>query len=102
MHAQPPAKPTSCGSMHANPCMRIHACKTNLMRIHACESMQVNKEDLLSMVRYGAELVFSSEAGQVTDAGERAHSRGACVCVCVCLARYTSGDQYNRSMGVAL
>eukprot|EP00955_Chlamydomonas_euryale_P069313 360403-Chlamydomonas_euryale.AAC.2 len=29
---------------------------------------QVNKEDLLSMVRYGAELVFSSSAGAVTDA----------------------------------
>ncbi len=29
----------------------------------------------------------------------------SCVCVCVrgvCLVRYTSGDQYNRSMGVAL
>jgi hypothetical protein len=26
----------------------------------------VNKEDLLSMVRYGAELVFSSEASNIT------------------------------------
>jgi len=30
---------------------------------------QVNKEDLLNMVRYGAELVFSSEASNIT--GER-------------------------------
>lgn len=29
---------------------------------------QVNKEDLLNMVRYGAELVFSSEASNITDA----------------------------------
>lgn len=28
--------------------------------------MQVNKDDLLSMVRYGAELVFSSEATNIT------------------------------------
>jgi SWI/SNF-related matrix-associated actin-dependent regulator of chromatin subfamily A member 5 len=27
----------------------------------------VNKEDLLSMVRYGAEMVFSSEAASLTD-----------------------------------
>jgi hypothetical protein len=32
-------------------------------------SLQVNKEDLLNMVRYGAELVFSSEAANITDAG---------------------------------
>ena len=31
---------------------------------------QVNKDDLLSMVRYGAELVFSSDAANVTDAGQ--------------------------------
>ena len=30
----------------------------------------MNKEDLLNMVRYGAELVFSSSATTVTDAGE--------------------------------
>lgn len=29
-------------------------------------SCQVNKDDLLSMVRYGAELVFSSEATNIT------------------------------------
>jgi SWI/SNF-related matrix-associated actin-dependent regulator of chromatin subfamily A member 5 len=29
---------------------------------------KVNKDDLLSMVRYGAELVFSSEAANITDA----------------------------------
>lgn len=28
--------------------------------------VQVNKDDLLSMVRYGAELVFSSEASNIT------------------------------------
>jgi hypothetical protein len=31
-----------------------------------CCCCQVNKEDLLSMVRYGAELVFSSEASNIT------------------------------------
>ena len=30
---------------------------------------KVNKDDLLNMVRYGAELVFSSDAANVTDAG---------------------------------
>jgi hypothetical protein len=34
----------------------------------------VNKEDLLSMVRYGAELVFSSEASNIT--GEAGAARG--------------------------
>jgi SWI/SNF-related matrix-associated actin-dependent regulator of chromatin subfamily A member 5 len=29
-------------------------------------AVQVNKDDLLSMVRYGAELVFSSEATNIT------------------------------------
>jgi SWI/SNF-related matrix-associated actin-dependent regulator of chromatin subfamily A member 5 len=31
--------------------------------------VQVNKDDLLSMVRYGAELVFSSEATNITGEG---------------------------------
>lgn len=31
-------------------------------------AVQVNKDDLLSMVRYGAELVFSSEATNITGA----------------------------------
>jgi SWI/SNF-related matrix-associated actin-dependent regulator of chromatin subfamily A member 5 len=37
--------------------------------------LQVNKEDLLSMVRYGAELVFSSDAAKVTDAGQSRSSQ---------------------------
>jgi SWI/SNF-related matrix-associated actin-dependent regulator of chromatin subfamily A member 5 len=32
------------------------------------KATKVNKDDLLSMVRYGAELVFSSEAANITDA----------------------------------
>ena len=42
---------------------------------------QVNKDDLLSMVRYGAETVFSSEASTITDAGVFVF---VCVCECVC------------------
>jgi hypothetical protein len=34
--------------------------------VTVCCCCQVNKEDLLSMVRYGAELVFSSEASNIT------------------------------------
>jgi hypothetical protein len=36
--------------------------------LHVCRA-QVNKDDLLSMVRYGAELVFSSEATNITGEG---------------------------------
>ncbi len=32
--------------------------------------MQVNKDDLINMVRYGAELVFSSDSANITDAGK--------------------------------
>jgi hypothetical protein len=37
-----------------------------LVAAAAAVVVQVNKEDLLSMVRYGAELVFSSEASNIT------------------------------------
>jgi hypothetical protein len=37
----------------------------------AAAAAQVNKEDLLSMVRYGAELVFSSEASNITGEASR-------------------------------
>lgn len=59
---------------------------------------QVNKEDLLSMVRYGAELVFSSEASNITGAAAcrecllRAHCgpapqrRAHCVAAASCAA----------------
>jgi hypothetical protein len=46
-------------------------CYTNYERLWV--SVQVNKEDLLNMVRYGAELVFSSEAANITDAGRAGH-----------------------------
>jgi hypothetical protein len=39
----------------------------------------VNKDDLLSMVRYGAELVFSSEASNITGApSASARAHGVC------------------------
>jgi hypothetical protein len=38
---------------------------------------QVGKDDLLSMVRYGAELVFSSEATNITGSCGRASPGGA-------------------------
>lgn len=56
------------------PCSKLHtwlALASLVLRapaldcVHVCH-VQVNKDDLLSMVRYGAELVFSSEATNIT------------------------------------
>jgi hypothetical protein len=52
-------------------------------------TLQLNKEDLVNMVRYGAELVFSSEASSITDAG-------VWVWVWVC----TGGGCMHRAVGV--
>jgi len=44
-------------------------------------SIQVGKEDLMNMVRYGAEMVFSSEPTNLTEAGACMY---VCLPVCVC------------------
>mmetsp|Transcript_40687 Transcript_40687/g.90456 ORF Transcript_40687/g.90456 Transcript_40687/m.90456 type:complete len:1088 (-) Transcript_40687:511-3774(-) len=48
--------------------LRLDALVIQQGRLTENSSSKVNKEDLLSMVRYGAELVFSSDASSVTDA----------------------------------
>jgi hypothetical protein len=51
-------------SLHDASLLRQLTC---LLSLHcALPTLQVNKDDLLSMVRYGAELVFSSEATNIT------------------------------------
>ncbi|GMH40196.1 hypothetical protein BSKO_08100 [Bryopsis sp. KO-2023] len=48
--------------------LRLDALVIQQGRLTENSKTKVNKEDLLNMVRYGAELVFSSEAGAITDA----------------------------------
>eukprot|EP00775_Hariotina_reticulata_P010968 gene10968-11123_t len=48
--------------------LRLDALVIQQGRLTENQGTKVNKEDLLSMVRYGAELVFSSEASNITDA----------------------------------
>ena len=48
--------------------LRLDALVIQQGRLTDNAAAKVNKEDLLSMVRYGAELVFSSEASNITDA----------------------------------
>ena len=48
--------------------LRLDALVIQQGRLTEGNKTKVNKEDLLSMVRYGAELVFSSEASNITDA----------------------------------
>ncbi|GAX78211.1 hypothetical protein CEUSTIGMA_g5653.t1 [Chlamydomonas eustigma] len=48
--------------------LRLDALVIQQGRLTDNKEAKVNKEDLLSMVRYGAELVFSSDAAKVTDA----------------------------------
>lgn len=48
--------------------LRLDALVIQQGRLTDSSTTKVNKEDLLSMVRYGAELVFSSEAANITDA----------------------------------
>lgn len=48
--------------------LRLDALVIQQGRLTENQGTKVNKDDLLSMVRYGAELVFSSEATNITDA----------------------------------
>ncbi|CAD7702794.1 unnamed protein product [Ostreobium quekettii] len=48
--------------------LRLDALVIQQGRLTETNKNKVSKEDLLSMVRYGAELVFKSEAGSITDA----------------------------------
>eukprot|EP00879_Flechtneria_rotunda_P001459 GHRR01001613.1.p1 GENE.GHRR01001613.1~~GHRR01001613.1.p1 ORF type:complete len:1090 (+),score=452.35 GHRR01001613.1:198-3467(+) len=48
--------------------LRLDALVIQQGRLTENQATKVNKDDLLSMVRYGAELVFSSEASNITDA----------------------------------
>lgn len=48
--------------------LRLDAMVIQQGRLTEKSNSKVNKDDLLNMVRYGAELVFSSEAGNITDA----------------------------------
>ena len=48
--------------------LRLDALVIQQGRLQDNTSAKVNKDDLLSMVRYGAELVFSSEAANITGA----------------------------------
>jgi SWI/SNF-related matrix-associated actin-dependent regulator of chromatin subfamily A member 5 len=47
--------------------LRLDALVIQQGRLTENASKNVNKEDLLQMVRYGAEMVFSSEAASLTD-----------------------------------
>lgn len=51
--------------------LRLDALVIQQGRLTENAQSKVNKEDLLSMVRYGAEMVFSSEATNIT--GTRIH-----------------------------
>eukprot|EP00878_Enallax_costatus_P003452 GHUV01003663.1.p1 GENE.GHUV01003663.1~~GHUV01003663.1.p1 ORF type:complete len:1042 (+),score=456.73 GHUV01003663.1:458-3583(+) len=48
--------------------LRLDALVIQQGRLTENQGTKVNKDDLLNMVRYGAELVFSSEASNITDA----------------------------------
>lgn len=46
--------------------LRLDALVIQQGRLTENQGTKVNKDDLLNMVRYGAELVFSSEASNIT------------------------------------
>ena len=48
--------------------LRLDAMVIQQGRLTENRNTKVNKDDLLNMVRYGAELVFSSDAGNITEA----------------------------------
>jgi SWI/SNF-related matrix-associated actin-dependent regulator of chromatin subfamily A member 5 len=49
--------------------LRLDALVIQQGRLQDNAASKVGKDDLLSMVRYGAELVFSSEAANITGGG---------------------------------
>ena len=75
--------------------LRLDALVIQQGRLQDSSAAKVNKDDLLSMVRYGAELVFSSEAANITGAlrasrratALRAGARQRRCSVCLIVAR---------------
>lgn len=59
-----------------------HAHLLCVRRLPCHPRAQVNKDDLMNMVRYGAEMVFSSEPTNLTEAGARARKSPCSALLC--------------------